>query len=160
MTNKGDYLGSCNRSACNNDHATFYNHSTRRYYCADCAKLINDVNRVDSMRIYGHDLCTSVDQTRMLMEKNAMDSGYYGLKWIFHKGKPILAGLLRFAFTTGLVYGIDASGYIGRYCFSHPDDARKTLESLNEVPEDYLIEGNWIKHKGYKEISNPNLAKQ
>lgn len=54
---KGTFNGICNRSACDNDEATYYNYSTQMYYCPACAKLINDVNRSDSMRLFGHDLC-------------------------------------------------------------------------------------------------------
>jgi late competence protein required for DNA uptake (superfamily II DNA/RNA helicase) len=56
--NKGEYQGGCNRSACDNHNAEYYNHSTRMYYCRSCVKLINGVNRNDAMRLFGHDLCT------------------------------------------------------------------------------------------------------
>lgn len=55
---KGDKGGECNRTHCKNPDADFYNHSTRMYYCAECAVLLNDANRADAMRIYGHELCT------------------------------------------------------------------------------------------------------
>lgn len=54
---KGEYDGSCNRSACLKPHARYYNHSTQKYYCATCAHMINDMNRADAMRLYGHELC-------------------------------------------------------------------------------------------------------
>ncbi len=54
---KGDFKGSCNRTACQKPGAIFYNHSTRLYYCPDCADLINKMNP-ESHRMYGHDLCT------------------------------------------------------------------------------------------------------
>ncbi len=59
---KGQQGGKCNRSACNNDNAIYYNHSTRKYYCHDCAMLINRVNYYDSMRLFGHELCTLINQ--------------------------------------------------------------------------------------------------
>lgn len=55
---KGEFGGSCNRSACLKPHATWYNHSTRLYYCRECANLMNAVNRSDAQRLYGHELCT------------------------------------------------------------------------------------------------------
>lgn len=51
---KGDNGGSCNRRSCQAPGATWYNHSTRRHYCPDCAELINIANRGG----LGHDLCT------------------------------------------------------------------------------------------------------
>jgi hypothetical protein len=55
---KGRYNKECNRTACNNQEAVFYNHSTRLYYCKSCAILINEQNRTDAQRLFGHDLCT------------------------------------------------------------------------------------------------------
>lgn len=39
---KGLFKGSCNRTACQAAGAQFYNHGTYKYYCADCAILLND----------------------------------------------------------------------------------------------------------------------
>lgn len=55
---KGNFNNECNRTACKVSPATYYNHSTRKYYCKACADLINDENRSDSIRLFGHDLCT------------------------------------------------------------------------------------------------------
>lgn len=55
---KGQFGGHCNRSACLAPNATWYNHSTRLYYCEECAKILNYENRFDSARMFGHDLCT------------------------------------------------------------------------------------------------------
>ncbi len=54
---KGAFFGTCNRGACSNSPAIFYNYSTQRCYCQECAIIINDVNRADAFRLYGHDLC-------------------------------------------------------------------------------------------------------
>jgi len=42
---KGHYNGSCNRRACQKPGARFYNKGTNAYYCAECARLINDACR-------------------------------------------------------------------------------------------------------------------
>lgn len=57
---KGEFLGSCNRSACLRPGANWYNHSTRKYYCRNCAHELNydPFNRRDAMEIFGHLLCT------------------------------------------------------------------------------------------------------
>lgn len=55
---KGEKNGNCNREACQKPGAIYYNHSTRKYYCEDCAMILNDANRVDAMKMFGHDLCT------------------------------------------------------------------------------------------------------
>lgn len=45
---KGLYQGSCNRSACLRPGATWYNRSTRLYYCRGCAEDLNFYNKNDS----------------------------------------------------------------------------------------------------------------
>lgn len=55
---KGVFNGLCNRTACQSRRAVFYNWSTQKYYCPACAKLINDGNHADAIRLYGHELCT------------------------------------------------------------------------------------------------------
>jgi hypothetical protein len=45
---KGKYRGTCNRTACQVSHEStsieYWNKSTRAYYCAPCAFLINEAN--------------------------------------------------------------------------------------------------------------------
>ncbi len=62
---KGDYNGTCNITACKTMlPATWYNHSTRLYYCTECANRLNNdsFNKRDSLRAFGHDLCTEGKQ--------------------------------------------------------------------------------------------------
>lgn len=59
---KGAYTSKCNRTACENMNAVYFNHSTLQYYCRECAVLINRHNHEDSMRLYGHQLCTSENE--------------------------------------------------------------------------------------------------
>ena len=45
QTMKGDKGGQCNRTACTSGQpATWYNKSTRAYYCPRCAHRINRLN--------------------------------------------------------------------------------------------------------------------
>jgi len=55
---KGVFNGNCNRTDCQKPGATWYNHSTQRYYCPHCADMINDANRDWAIDQLGHDLCT------------------------------------------------------------------------------------------------------
>jgi hypothetical protein len=57
---KGEYNKECNRTACSNQVAIYYNFSTQKYYCQACALIINNANRKDSHRIFGHDLCQPI----------------------------------------------------------------------------------------------------
>ncbi len=58
---KGTFRGTCNRTACQRSNsANYYNHSTRMFYCEECANLINLHNAKDSMQMFGHELCTSL----------------------------------------------------------------------------------------------------
>lgn len=54
---KGEYMGNCNRTDCQEPPAEYYNHSTRKFYCAECAAKINRMNP-ESHTMFGHDLCT------------------------------------------------------------------------------------------------------
>lgn len=64
-----------------------------------------------------------------------------------------LCGLMRFAFTTGLVYGITEDFYAGRYCYKNAVDAFIALETW--TGEGDPPDADWIKHKGRVEYSNP-----
>ncbi len=52
MDLKGLLNGNCNRTACQKPGATWYNKSTRAYYCEECAHEINRANIADSLRLY------------------------------------------------------------------------------------------------------------
>lgn len=50
--NKGLLNGRCNRTACQQPGATYFNTSTRAYYCEPCARDITDfTKRVDGFHI-------------------------------------------------------------------------------------------------------------
>ena len=77
--------------------------------------------------------------------------GYFSTKEIPGRG---YVGLCRFAFTIGLVYGLDVTGYEGRYCYSNLIDA--TIALATWTGEGDPQDDSWIKHKGYAgEYSNP-----
>jgi len=59
---KGELNKECNITSCQKPNsATWYNHSTRKYYCKSCAMRLNNdpFNKADAERMYGHDLCTN-----------------------------------------------------------------------------------------------------
>lgn len=84
--------------------------------------------------------------------------GYSGIKEITHNGQKLVCGLQRFAFTYGLVIGLNEIGYDYRYCFPNVVDAILVLAELTELPNDPVdLKGNWIKCKGLGyECPNPN----
>lgn len=57
---KGELGGLCNRTACQQPGATWFNHSTRKHYCGECAALIDRANRKEAMELFWYDLCTQV----------------------------------------------------------------------------------------------------
>lgn len=58
---KGEYKGLCNRTACQSPvDVEYYNYSTKQYYCPVCAFLINDANRKDALKMFGHELCLPI----------------------------------------------------------------------------------------------------
>lgn len=89
------------------------------------------------------------------LEAVAVKEGYRLLRWLPYKGNYVLCGISPFIFTVGLVYGIDETGYIGRWCFPSLPEALVSYAQMIEIPDNLLIEGNWIKHKGRVEIRNP-----
>lgn len=82
--------------------------------------------------------------------------GYKELKVIPERG---ICGIYSFIFTTAIVYGLDEIDYTGRYCY--PKEKIKQLVlayAIWDGKKDPI--GEWVKHKGYKEYSNPNLIEE
>lgn len=94
-------------------------------------------------------------ETTTLSKELLEELGYSFVKEIPGKG---FCGLCRQAFTVGLFYNLDESGYSGRYCFNTAYEALMSLamwNGQNNPP------GNWIKHKGYGcDYRNPNYEKE
>ena len=86
--------------------------------------------------------------------------GYQHLFETKHYG---IIGVNRFAFTWGLMIGLDHDGYNRRYCYPSLDECMfgygilKAQDTLDTPPFD-PIDPYWIKRKGYdmKDFSNPN----
>ena len=57
---KGIKNGNCNRTACQQPPADYFNHSTHKRYCSECAALINKMNPETYLDM-GHALCTHED---------------------------------------------------------------------------------------------------
>ncbi len=58
---KGEKNGNCNITSCQStENVEWFNHSTRKYYCENCAiRLNNDpYNFKDAQRLFGHNLLT------------------------------------------------------------------------------------------------------
>lgn len=53
---KGVFEGTCNRTACQQPNATWYNKGSYKYYCQKCATMINQPP--------GEPLCTEGQHTR------------------------------------------------------------------------------------------------
>ncbi len=53
----GIYGGACNRRVCRQSPATWFNKSTQRFYCHDCAMILNAENEADARRLGIHPLC-------------------------------------------------------------------------------------------------------
>lgn len=61
---KGDYNQECNRKACSNKNAVFYNHSTLKYYCGSCSVSINEYAREFELT-NGHKLCIKLEENEV-----------------------------------------------------------------------------------------------
>jgi hypothetical protein len=89
-----------------------------------------------------------MDKTELL--EYLESEGYFMLCEIPGRG---ICGLYYYIFTVGLVYGMGEKGYKGRYCYPNLATAKEALLSWDgkDDPKD----DEWMKHKGYKEFSNP-----
>lgn len=79
------------------------------------------------------------------------EEGYSQLREIEGRG---ICGLRSMVFTVGLFYGLDQLGYSGRYCY--PNIAEAVVSCLTWDGKGDP-KGNWIKHKGRVEYTNPNF---
>jgi lysine/ornithine N-monooxygenase len=62
MSEKGTHGHECYRTACKNSPATYFNQSTHKYYCAECASTINELNRADAMQLFKSELCIEAEK--------------------------------------------------------------------------------------------------
>lgn len=59
---KGIKNGNCNVTACQKPNAIYFNKSTRKYYCKECADAINwEGGRLDTFKLYGKPLLCEVE---------------------------------------------------------------------------------------------------
>jgi len=86
---KGQHGGECNRTACKNENAQWYNKVTEAFYCTKCARMINESSNQSNQG----DLCelkreedtntnselTNKEILQKAIEK-AMDNGYLKFK--------------------------------------------------------------------------------
>ena len=61
---KGVKDGNCNRESCQKPQAIWFNHSTEKYYCTKCAKMLNEANESSALKLYGHGLCTLIKEEK------------------------------------------------------------------------------------------------
>jgi hypothetical protein len=60
---KGEHNKECNRKACINSPAIWYNHFTGKFVCGTCARIMNKRNKLEAQEKLGHDQCTLVKPT-------------------------------------------------------------------------------------------------
>jgi hypothetical protein len=80
-----------------------------------------------------------------------MIEDYFEIREIPNRG---VCGLERMIYTVGLFYNMNAFFYEGRYCYPTLADAKEAIRNWNGEGDP---SGNWIKHKGRIEYSNPNI---
>jgi hypothetical protein len=81
-----------------------------------------------------------------------------GMKYLRKLPTGEWVGLRDFMFTTGLLVGVDMTGYRTRYCYAKEDDALQALLLWDGTGDP---EGPWIKEKGrgldgsFRDRTNP-----
>ena len=84
------------------------------------------------------------------------NEGYHLVQWVDGRG---YIGLLNFAFTIGLVYGLGEIDYDGRYCYQNATDAMIGLINWQALGAEKEPAGRWIKHKSkFCDMLNPNFV--
>ncbi len=68
--------------------------------------------------------------------------GYWNLREVPGRG---ICGTYRFMFTFGVCWGIDNSGYRGRWCFATRQEAETALADWDGEGDP---PGSWLKYKG------------
>lgn len=141
LADKGLLGGECNRSACSIRPANYWNPHTHAHYCVRCARSINDSINESSLQVLRP--ISKLTQVMPVEKINFFNElGYYRLK-VFENGE--IAGLFKFAFTVGVVTGLDGDGYRCRWCYQDAPTAMLAID---------LWDGNgdpppvWIKKKG------------
>lgn len=85
------------------------------------------------------------------MKEKLEKEGYILVREIEGRG---WCGIMPFLFTFGLCYGLDDTGYRGRWCYTTGVEAAVRLAEWDGVGDP---SGNWIKYKGEGgERSNEN----
>jgi len=64
-----------------------------------------------------------------LLEQTLAGHGYTELRVI----NGMVCGLSRFIYTVGVCYGLDSTGYVGRYCFDTHQNASLFLKDWDGV---------------------------
>jgi hypothetical protein len=80
-------------------------------------------------------------------------NGYFNYREIEGRG---VCAMAYFFFTVAILYGLTDEWIEGRYCFETEAEAQKSFDEWDGVGDPT---GNWIKHKGVREYSNPNYIK-
>lgn len=85
------------------------------------------------------------------------ENGFTMLKVVEGRG---ICGVQKFIFTVGLCYGIDQTGWFGRWCYPHADALDAVLAfNIWDGKEDPA--GKWIKYKGRDgEYENSKLTEK
>lgn len=66
-----------------------------------------------------------VNRDELIMEK-CRELGYARLRFVPDRG---VCGILRFIYTVGVCYGLDETGYAGRFCFDTAQNAALFLQN-------------------------------
>jgi hypothetical protein len=128
---KGVFQRNCNRTACQRPGATWYNTSTRAYYCPACGNMLSNENAIDALVWSGHDLCIPVD---------AEVEGYKLEGDMLEKAQQALATRLHRQF------GKHAVGLLETHALKFESESERTnimscVERIRKLQEAEVIDG-------------------
>lgn len=83
--------------------------------------------------------------------------GYVQLKYIPGRG---ICGMMQFAFTVGICYGLTMDSYKGRWCYPN-ENYIDAMVAYGEWSGEGDPDGPWLKHKGVDgEYVNPKIKQK
>lgn len=138
---KGMFTGTCNRSACDERPANWWNPHTHAYYCTSCAILLNR-SAAETEERTGFAIKKLTEKMSLEKIEHLNNNGFYRLK-VFESGE--IGGLQQFMFTVGVCIGIDMESYRCRWCYPSLLSAIHAIDvwdGTGDPPE------GWLKQKG------------
>lgn len=141
---KGLLGGSCNRHACDERPALWWNRYTHAHYCVGCARKINEgmlaTNDTQKFKLQPLERVMSLEQF------HEYRASQYSRLTRFSSGE--MGAVAPYLYTFGVVIGLTTTGYRCRWCYATAEQAIAAIDKWDGGGDP---PGPWIKQKGRNE---------